>query len=418
METQVRKFPGIMKPSRWLAAACIVLFCGGVQATAMADRLLLGGGGVIEGRLVSKDRNTLRIAGFMGELDVPTLIVVRHIAATSLIEQYEAMLGTSPLDAGRHAALAAWCLDEKLPTLARQHLDEALKMDPSHPQARRLYGYVRIGDAWLKTADPPSAPPKAAEDDARVIEQLRAAWHRRIHGLRDAFLREGSERGVRTFDAGREQLLAIRAPLAVEAACALLGDEGVRTRVLLTEHLAKFEDDAATMNLLAFCLLDPDLEVRVAAADALAVRNDSRVGEFLQRALRARVDDIVRRAAVALGRLKSLAAFDDLVTALPTDAFAAERRSLGDLMREAERTFSAPIDVPLDDRVAQAPSRIALPGWVRRVEQIEAAALPPTARNRSEVQEALIALTGQNYGFDAGAWRDWMRQQGTQVSPP
>ncbi len=411
-------FLGILQSPRRLAAACVVLVCAGAQMTALADRLLLGGGGVIEGRLVSEDRNTLRIAGFMGELDVPTLIVVRHLAATSLLEQYETLLGTGPLDAGRHAALAAWCLDEKLPTLARQHLDEALRLDPSHPQARRLFGYVRIGDAWLKTAEPPSAPPKAADDDARVIEQLRAAWHRRIHGLRDAFLREGAERGGRTFDAGREQLLAIRAPLAMEGACALLGDEGGRTRILLTEHLAKFEDDAAALNLLAFCLLDPDLDVRVAAADALAVRNDPRVEEFLQRALRARVDDIVRRAAVALGRLKSLAALDDLVTALPTDAFATERRSLGDLMREAERTFSAPINVPIDDRLAHAPSRIALPDWVRRVEQIEASAVPPTARNRSEVQEALIALTGENYGFDADAWRDWMRRQSMPTSPP
>ncbi|MCC7293363.1 MAG: HEAT repeat domain-containing protein [Phycisphaerales bacterium] len=411
-------FLGIAQPSRPLAAACIALFCVGVQARAPADRLLLGGGGVIEGRLVSEDRNTLRIAGFMGELDVPALIVVRHIAATSLLEQYESLAGTAPLDAGRHAALAAWCLEQKLPSLARQHLDEALRMDPSHPQARRLFGYVRIGDAWLKTADPPSAPPKSAEGDARVIEQLRAAWRRRIHGLRDVFLREGAERGVRTFDEGREQLLAIRAPLAMEGVCALLGDEGERTRVLLMEHLATFKEDEALLNLLAFSLLDGDLDVRVAAADALAARNDPRVGEFLRQALRARVDEIVRRAAVALGRLKSLDAFDDLVRALPTDAFATERRSLGDLMREAERTFSAPIEVPIDDRVARAPARMALPDWVRRVEQIEASASPPTARNRSEVQEALIALTGQNYGFDADAWRDWMRQQSVQNSPP
>jgi hypothetical protein len=32
--------------------------------------------------------------------------------------------------------------------------------------------------------------------------------------------------------------------------------------------------------------------------------------------------------------------------------------------------------------------------------------------HRTEVQEALIAITGQNLGFDAEAWRLWWKQNG------
>ena len=64
--------------------------------------------------------------------------------------------------------------------------------------------------------------------------------------------------------------------------------------------------------------------------------------------------------------------------------------------------------IPIGAVPITRPPTIALADFKRRVEAVAALAGPGVGPFRSEVQDALIALTGQNFGFDVATWRDWI----------
>lgn len=375
--------------------------------------------GVIEGKIISDADNAFRVESFAGSIDVPAIVVRRRVAAPARVDEYRALLSARDPDADRHTGLARWCLDRNLVKLAGAHVSDALRLDPTHAEARELAGYVRLGEVWFRAG---AAPGESADEtrEQALVEEVRAGWQRRIHGLRDAFLGAGAGAGdgARTFDEGRSQLLRIESPLAIDGACTLLGEGPPRHRELLAEFLGKHRHDAAAAHLVVLALTDPDAGVRLSAAERLAGRRDSRVTEVLRSALRCETDDVVRRAAVALGRVADETAFDDLVTALRTDAFSGERKTLARIIRQLGETFNDPMRSAVNDRVVETPLTIAFPGLARRVDLIDASASPPKAQNRSEVQEALIALTGVNHGFDASAWRAWRETRRNAAAKP
>lgn len=372
--------------------------------------------GVIEGKIVSDADNAFRVESFAGSIDVPAIVVRRRVAAPARVDEYRALLSARDPDADRHVGLARWCLDRNLVRLAGAHVSDALRLDPTHAEARELAGYVRLGEVWFRAGAAPGESVDETREQA-LVEEVRAGWQRRIHGLRDAFL--GAGEGARSFEEGRAHLLRIESPLAIDGACKLLGEGVPRHRALLTEFLGKHHhDDAAAVHLVVLALTDPDAGVRLSAAEQLAVRRDSRVTVVLRSALRCETDDVVRRAAVALGRVADETAFDDLVTALRTDAFPGERKTLAEIIRQLGETFNDPVRSAVNDRVVETPPTIAFVGLARRVDRFDASATPPKAQNRSEVQEALIALTGVNHGFDASAWREWRETRRKAAAEP
>ncbi|MCG3131947.1 MAG: hypothetical protein FLDDKLPJ_02757 [Phycisphaerae bacterium] len=383
-------------------------------APVRGDELHLSAG-VIEGKIISDADNAFRVESFAGRIDVPAIVVRRRVTAPARVDEYTALLSARELDADRHIGLARWGLDRSLVKLAGAHVSDALRLEPTHAEARVLAGYVRLGEVWFRAG----AAPGESGDDAReqaLVEEVRAGWQRRIHGLRDAFL--GAADGARSFEEGHAQLLRIESPLAIDGACVLLGEGPPRHRELLTAFLGKHRHDGAAANLVVLVLTDPDAGVRLAAGERLAGRRDPRVTEVLRSALRCEADDVVRRAAVALGRIADETAFDDLVAALRTDAFADERRTLAGVIRQLGETLNDPVRSAVNDRVIQTPPKIAFPGLARRVDLIDASASPPKAQNRSEAQEALIALTGVNHGFDAVAWRAWRETRRNAAAEP
>lgn len=91
----------------------------------------------------------------------------------------EALKRTNPSNPEQVLILAQWCQDNNLPTKARQHLFQVLKLDKDHLRARTLLGQVRVGDRWVaknqlkeesknpaRKALTPLEPPPAAKDIA------------------------------------------------------------------------------------------------------------------------------------------------------------------------------------------------------------------------------------------------------------
>ena len=190
----------------------------------------------------------------------------------------------------------------------------------------------------------------------------------------------------------------------------VLSEHDTRSRRLLAEVLVRSESDTAALNMVALALLDDEETVRAEAVAALAEGKDPRVSEALRLALTCRLDPVVRRAAEALGTLRDRSAVADLIDALNGDAKSQSGPDISRLFELVAAKLDGPIQVPLGERGATYPSQVAVI-WLDRA----ASRRPGKGQNRrgalrTEVQEALIAITDQNYGFDTEAWKIWLRQ--------
>jgi hypothetical protein len=294
-----------------------------------------------------------------------------------------------------HFALANWCREQGLPDQAREHLRAAIERDPGFAPAFRELGYVRIGPSWL---DVQRLPPKAVYPWAQPSNPGE------------------SLRRERAWAQGRKRILAIRDSMALPALTRVLSAGGRAQRRLLVEALAGFEQDSATMNLVALTLIDADPQVREAAAIELLTRNDKRIVDQLRSALRSDEETIIRRAGTALGLLKSRAAISDLIAALRIDRRVTVRVPVRRVWAGLRTAFSTGngVIVPGSRPVigVLAAGHPFHPTWTRRHRTLTI--------YRTEVLEALAAITGQRLGFDVEAWRRWVRlnPQAVDVRPP
>ena len=73
-------------------------------------------------------------------------------------------------------ALAQWCSENNLPSKARQHLFQVIKLDKAHAEARNLLGQVKVGERWVaknQMKDDPKA--QAAGEKALPVGTAPAA---------------------------------------------------------------------------------------------------------------------------------------------------------------------------------------------------------------------------------------------------
>jgi hypothetical protein len=371
-----------------------------------ADELYVSGG-VLEGKVLEESGSVIRLQTASGVLAVPASIVARRVPGPSRMEKYAQQLAAEPLTARRHLELAEWCRDVRLSPLAEKHLQIALDGNPRLPAALEMAGYVQLGEVWLKAGPAQTTlPPARGESAQTLLKTLIAGWTRRVSTVYEADLRQSAD--PRSLEKGRRKLLAIGSPLAIPALCKVLGDGDESARSLLAEFLASYKEDDATIHLLALSLMDPSERVRRDVASALARRGDPRVGLFLRGALLCEVEQVVNAAAEVLGWMGDRSAAADLVEALPTDGFAGPRVGVRQVFGQLATAFNQASMIPIGAvPIARTPT-IALVGFKRRVEALAALTGQDVGPFRSEVQDALIALTGQNFGFDVAAWRDWI----------
>ncbi|MDD4890926.1 MAG: HEAT repeat domain-containing protein, partial [Phycisphaerae bacterium] len=313
--------------------------------------------------------------------------------------------------------LALWCRQRKLDDLADQELRSAIALDPNHAAARRALGHVQIGDAWLEPTpksatakNGPTTRPGATMEGARLAlrdvdrdmaTMLRAEWVKRIRTIRGQYL-ISSNRPM--FQQGAQMLLAIRDPLAVEPMMQLLKDGPAEQRRLLATAIGEFYVSAATMGLLEGAVLDDDETVRKTALGQLSRRTDPRIADYLLKSLQSEDDDVMRNSAAALGYLRVVEAVPALIAELTNKEFRRVRTE--PLVQTLRRNFI--------DEYGQLRMMT-----IRRTYQDPFA---PTYKNvtvtvyRTEVQEALIAITGENFGFDADAWSAWYRRNAAKLA--
>jgi len=283
---------------------------------------------------------------------------------------------------------------------------------PSRIHIRTAAGLVFLNAADIRKREvtPPPAQPPDPDADERQRKQI-LAYSQQITAIRKTYLDVGrSSRAAKLFERGAKLLAAIQDPLAIGPLTSILSEGNARTRRLLVDWLDALKEDETTMNLVVIAVLDPNKSVRARATQALLSRPDPRVVEDLQAALDSDEDDIVRNAAVALGTLRARVAAGDLVELLSFTRRMTIRLPRGELLAAIQGSYIAGMRYKLAPGVAQAEPIIGTIHSGTQVDRQQVRVRRNVTVYRTEVQEALIKITGQNFGFDQDAWRLWLAQ--------
>lgn len=128
--------------------ACLVLLL--LAPTALADRVILKGGGVLNGVIVERSDKGVVLEVGPGRVGLPASRIERIETGGSALATYRERAAATPAgDAAAWAQLGLWARDNGLETQAHAAFEQALQADPGNADAHRALGHVVHGGAWL-----------------------------------------------------------------------------------------------------------------------------------------------------------------------------------------------------------------------------------------------------------------------------
>lgn len=137
-----------------IVVALGVLVAGlGTAHVARADRVVLSGGGVIEGIATRRgDKVSIEVAA--GVVTVPSDTVVRIEKSESPVSRVQSRRAALPAgDAKARLDLADYCRDHDMRAQEKSLLAEVLEIDPDNAVARARLGYVKSESGWVTQAE-------------------------------------------------------------------------------------------------------------------------------------------------------------------------------------------------------------------------------------------------------------------------
>ena len=311
--------------------------------------------------------------------------------------------------AAAHVELAKWCEQQGLADRAIVHWQEAIFRDPASAEAKRALGLD--SPVAAKAAEPSLAPPQDpafSERQRAYADQIREIAWRYLVPTNEAAWAEG-----------RNRILSMNDPAAVEPLARILSTGPVEHRLLEAEALAGIPGDEARRTLIRMILSENSKSAFLAAIQRLRSRADSdRVGPLL-RALDSPTE-ARRRAAYALGELRAESAIPALIAHLR----APEARTVTTTERvEPMGMFSGTI-IPYVAGVRPVVSKGAVAfdpviGTIGSGVGIGSTAGPQTITvektriklvEQPAVLEALKKITGRDFGYNLFQWRQWQQQ--------
>lgn len=395
----------------------LALMIGCAAGPAFGDLLRFKNGRVLDGQILSDTGDEYRVKLMQGVIDVPKADVVKREPLDPPWVRLEQERARHPDTPQGHYDVAMWCKAQGLIAEMRVELRRAVEQDPDFAEARTELGQVRRNGQWV-----PAAPSKArvVSPQDRAMKEEEAQTRKaittlvtRVRQIRKNKLEGGGrDESSDLFQAGRKQILSLKDPLAIAAIASVLSGGTEPSRRLMIEALERFPQDEATLNLLAATVVDPSPGIRRLAAEALARRKDARMVTELRAALKSDEDQIKRNAAAALGVLHAEEAIPDLIGLLDVAGYTTMVIQRPALWASFCNCYCGPTvgyggGAPLwyypTGIAVLAPGTVLGTHWEGDVEVIKL--------YRTDVQEALIEITGQNFGFDIPAWRRWYIQK-------
>lgn len=436
-------------------------------AAARAETVVLVGGGRIEGEVIERrsTAETLVLRTVAGTtVGIPREQVERVVPASETEQQYRAVHAQPPETLQGHLRLAQWCKEHGLPQYRTAHLRAVLRYEPDHAEARRLLGYSRRGGRWMTEEQWMASrgyvrygrqwkPPQEVEilQQHAADNDLAGQWHKRIRQWYDWAIGRDARRRAE----GLQALQQVEDPAAMEAMEDLLGTRAdVDTRLLYLQYLVRVGNADAVNRLVLHSMDDLSMEVRSAALVSLLARFPKQARQRYLHALTYFEVGVVRTAAAYLGAMEDPTLVGPLIDALvtthpevpplerkqvPPDGLVQRLRTGYVPPRMPEAIHPAVRDLLFADKKQEWP---VLPrGWLRQLRREEGNVFALSPRDISdaiagtgpkaptlpaviaqatgqtskkvpnlEARNALIALTGHDFGCDKAAWLGWFQK--------
>jgi hypothetical protein len=405
----------------FLATALAVTTC---SARLLADTIRLEGGRTIRGQILDEKSTSeslvVKLQVGNGEVTVARSQIQEVVRENDPVEDYDAIKEKYADTAEDQFALAIWCETHKLARQRRIHLQRVIELDPEHVQAREKLGFVRRDGKWMTPNELKEAKGLVkfggryvTPQERDILEQKKRQddeekeWHGRVRMWKGWM----TGRDPAKARLGEERLRSIDDPQAVEALVGHLGrDNAESMRILMCVILGAIPGDEATMELLKQCIIDVSSNVRWAAIDALAERDDPQATPALIGVLKSGDNVVIRRAADALGGLGDPAAVPALIDALVTKHKQVVVRQGGTSFIGGQtptvidyEPVVAPGVVAFRPVIGYQPQGVGISAPSQEVVTVQV--------ENDEVRGALVQITKEDFGFNQTAWRAWLANQ-------
>ncbi len=330
-------------------------------------------------------------------LDASQVQMVTHMRPEEL--EYERIRPTYADTAAAQWELAQWCRDHQLKAQREVHLRRVIELEPNNVEAHHALGEIKIDGRWISPDEDRrrngyvfykgkwmTSKEAELQKEKKEFDAAQLVWCQKVKRWR-GWMNSGRDQDAAA------NLRAIDEPMAVKAlGLGLHDDDNSETRMICAEVLAKIDNHDAAGALAYAALYDSDNEVRQLCVDLLQTKKRPDVVTYFTTQLkpgRERDNEIVNRAGYCLGRMKDPAAVKPLIDAVVT-------------AHKFKINPGADMNVGFGGGAGGSGSGMSVgkkPTEIRKE-------LPNQA-----VLDALVAITGKNFGFDKQAWKEWYADQ-------
>jgi hypothetical protein len=377
--------------------------CLFVGTAARGDVVELTTGGQLEGKVVSSsadDKTNFVIElSTGGQLVIPRSQVAKIDTVSAAESEYQTLARTSPDNTEGHWKLADWCRQHKLQKEYQQQLERILELDPNHADARAALGFREKDGQWLSKDDVMASrglvmyegryvTPQHIQimEQQKQAKETHADWTNKIEQLRRFLTGRRQDKAQQA----KAELLSINDPDAAEAVVAILRRENdpdlKRFWIEVASHL---NHHAAIEALVDLSLTDQDEEIRRLCIDYLVKSGRSGIATPYIRALGDKENEIINRAAIALGQIRDRDSLGPLIDALITKHKTKVAEGNPD-----QHSYSFSNEGNAFTFGGSAPQVIT-----------------QAVRNQA-VLDALTSMSGgANFEYDQDQWRGWLAAQ-------
>ncbi|SFI15085.1 HEAT repeat domain-containing protein [Planctomicrobium piriforme] len=404
--------------SQLVPVLCVTVFC----TAAQADVVRLKGGGEVRGRLQDAGQGTgvTSVKTRSGAtITLPSDEIDFVSRRSPLVEEYVTRSRQTDGTVESHLALAEWCRTQGLLEERQEQLEQVLDLDPDHPDARRVLGYVRHLGRWLTQDDVMTGRGYVRHDgrwvtrqELQLIESNSArktaelAWMPKVRLWVGWLTGPNQERRL----SGLAELQKVQDPEAVSALANFMSKHNVvDVRLLFVQILRQIEGSRPVIPLVERVLMDDSDAVREQALGAVMAGRAELALPALISALKNKSNLVICRAASALGEIGDPRAVPALIDALvTTHTYTIQVPANGTTFASGNGVFSGavPPDVEIAARTGQLPYGANIlpdPTTPRIMRSI------PVTENfkNAPVLQALEKITTQNLGYNERDWHLW-----------
>ncbi|WP_254512513.1 HEAT repeat domain-containing protein [Anatilimnocola floriformis] len=379
--------------------------------SASAEVFLLRSGGRVEGQWLNPQRavtdNYLlrNLAGVQISLAGPQ--VQRVLATSDVQKQYEDLLHKMPQTVTGHWQLAQWCRDAGLTQQRKFHLEEILKLDTNHEEARLALGYGKFATGGWMTPDEFMLRQGYVKYHGawKLPQEIELAAREREFELADKQWRKQLKIWIGNLDSEKrgadaaQSIQGIRDPAAANALADILADEKnpIDVRQMCLDVIGKLPPGMATSQLIQLALHDSNENLRERCLAELRRQGGHLAIPVFVKALTNKDNKVVRRAAVGLQVLGATSATKPLIDALVTTHKTVKQGNPGQM----GASFGGGGDN----------------GGLGGLSMGSKTQVIIDHQKNDEVLSALLSLhPGVNHSYDKEKWRQWlMSQKGSAV---